>query len=221
MSEIKHYINNQDFKLLMKMVKTKEDKQNKDAKNLIQSIHNIAKCLEMGLLQELDIAKFDQNLTNLILKRNGKQIYKYIEEGKSKYDLNTLIHAVILTDDMVSICNSAILGKGITKEQFLMCAKAMVQSKEAEGVVHLYRFCHKSDTIFNSFDVSSEVIEMIKNTQDEKFIKLIIRDINEREEISNTHRRIDIPYGQGLFKGATWLRDCLESYLKNIKKAGV
>ncbi len=216
---VKHYIKDEDIKSLINQVRDKVEKEKQNGlKKYWEIAHDIENEFKFEMMEEVGFAKFDSKLKNLIIKKDGKTIYEFIKNENSKYDLDTLIKAVVLTEDTVNIYNAAIFAKNITKEQFLMCASAIVDSKDADGIVYFYIHCNKNNGSFNSFNVSNEVIEMIKETNDQEFIKSIIKNIKNREDTSRRYRRIDIPYGEGLFEGMTYLRYCLEN---NIKKAGV
>ena len=201
--EIKHFVKDEDINLLAKRtiqcLKDKNQGKSTSLAKALRNIHNIKQELKIEFVEEVEDFKFDEELHSLIQAKNGDAIYNMIKQGDSKYDLNTLIEAVILTEDVYYIFNSAIFAKNITKQQFLKCAKAVVNSLDAADVVYFYRHCIKNDGSFNSFDISKEYLGYIEEMQDVKLYEGIIQNIDKREDLSNRVKSIYIPYGEGLF----------------------
>jgi len=197
MDKVKHYIKDEGVKSLIK--KTVDKLKNK----------------------KINKEKSNEYISSLIERKDAKSVDELIKENNSNYDLDTLLNAVIQIGEPLYIYNSALFAKNITKKQFLLCAQAMINSRDADGVVYFYINCYKNNGSSNSFNVSSEVIKMIKETNDREFINAIIKNINKREDVSRRYSRVGIPYGEGLFEGMTWLRYCLQRYIEKTKKAGV
>lgn len=181
-NESKHNIKIENTNMLLKSVVKIENKKNKD--------------------KSKDHVKNKETLIKSLIEKEAEEIFHMIEDGNAEYELQTLLDAVIKKRDSSYILLSATCAKGITREQFLSCGKAIVDLSDAGAVVWFYKFCNIGKMRGNNFNISKEYIQYIKDQDNKVLMEEIIKDIKAREKTSRRFKNYNIPYGCGLFYGA-------------------
>ena len=137
----------------------------------------------------------EQELNKLIEEKNGEAIYKIFKAGAKGYNIDGLINAVIKTGDADAIISSVCIWKNerITKTHFLKCAKALVELRAAEEIVHFSNYCFGDYTDRNTFNIVEDLISMMK--QDLDLMEQVIEHIDTMRKRQGNTPSCYMPYG--------------------------
>ncbi len=132
--------------------------------------------------------------------------------------LHPLVDAIIKTGDANAIGCFAIIVKGVDEYHFLELAKALVDLEDYEVIVDFSIHISGAESCFNSFDILTDFVDMIKTRNNKELENKIISEINERQNSTRGMPRDAIPYGIGVCTEQLNFRDMLYKRISKNNK---
>lgn len=187
------------------------DEYKENLQHTINVLHNeLNKEMSGEILREQELNKF-------VEEKNGEAIYKIFKAGAKGYNIDVLINAVIKTGDADAIISSVCIWKNerITRTHFLKCAKALVELKATEEIVHFSKYCFGDYSGYNTFNIAEDLIHMME--QDLDLMEQVIEHIDTMKKRQGNTPSCYMPYGTAVTSTMWKFRNLVSNVYINKK----
>lgn len=159
------------------------------------------------------IKEQEQELDKYIEEKNSEAIYNIFKSGAKGYNMDMLINAVIKTGDADAIISCVCIWKNdrITKIHFLKCAKAVVELRAAEEIVHFSKYCFGDYSGRNTYNIVHDLLKMM--TPDMELMNNVIEHIDQMKKIQGNTPSCYMPYGTAVTSSMVKFRNLVSNEL--------
>ena len=154
-------------KRALELIKEKSNNSEEYKDNLVDFINLLNDELKKEI-KETNKKVLNEEINKYVEEKNGEAIYNIIKAGAKGYDMDMLIDAVIQIGDADAILSSVVIwkNKNIKRVHFLKCAKALVELKAVEEIVHFINYCGGDRSTYNSYNIMDELVKFVAEDDD-------------------------------------------------------